>query len=490
MYRTVVALALAKTAFGFQMTWHPKAEAAASDGDDEPRWKAKHGGGKRGGREPELKEVDDDDVESGGKRGGKAGGKAGGKGDDEENDYSMQKEDVWGRRGKAKEVAKEATRNPDQAHDICFGPCCQSGTGQHKIQAKPDVAIKLIMTDGCSGSTAVMEIAEQLHAAANLSFANCRKRREVFDDIAHSLYDIGQIKGDPGTEKNTFIGNRGTVQNGTVSEIFEALVNHTSGFGLPLLVKEQSDYLLKDADLRKLVKQEGKVGIFLRSNLFDLALCDIKDGIGAGQGMGKCPSCHAFRDRGGAEKDDDDKVTFDAHNLLLGLQTMTNQQKQRVKFYTENFAPTWGSSEATGSALSQTKLQTQAGDLDASVLDDEDFLVESNGATMRVITAEDLFAFEYSKTGLSKSIRAWIQLVKQIGSKIPDTIIVNFLKSRAASRPPQKPHSETIKNIDEVKQVIKNCHKKHAVKWCDSLYGMLRFGPEDDESVSASTKHK
>jgi len=215
MYRTVVALALAKNVFGFQMTWHPK--AAATDGADEPQWKAKQGGG---GWEPELKEDGSAAAKSGHWDAGKwvkskAGGSQGfhdangkwhqagstpGHHDADGNwvaasdgeDSLNEVEDMSSGDG-ANGFGGKTKEEYQSEHDVCIGACCQMG--HEKLDKVPEVAIKLIMTDGCSGSTAVMEIVEQLHQAANLSYAECHAKREVFDDINAGNYNIKHLSG-------------------------------------------------------------------------------------------------------------------------------------------------------------------------------------------------------------------------------------------------------------------------------------------------------
>jgi len=495
MYRTVVALALAKNVFGFQVIWHPK--AAATDGDDEPQWKAKQIGG---GWYPELKEDSSAAAKSGHWDAGKwvkskAGGSQGfhdangkwhqagstpGHHDADGNwvaasdgeDSLNEVEDMSSGDG-ANGFGGKTKEEYESEHDVCIGACCQMG--HEKLNKVPEVAIKLIMTDGCSGSTAVMEIVEQLHQAANMSYAECHAKREVFDDINAGNYNIKHLS-----------GNKEISPPDTVVDMFGALVNHTISFGVPLFVKEQSDYLLKDDKLRRFVKQHGKVGIFMRANLFDLALCDIKDGIGAGQDLGNCTNCHSFRSRGDAEEDGEDKVTFDANNLLKGLHLMTAEQDERVKFYVENFAPTWAVAQA-GDLENESSLVENL-DLDAGERPQFAFAKGDSDAdkklNLKVVTAEDLFAFEYSEAGLSISVRAWTNLLKEIGSRIPYNIIFQFLKSRAATRPPPKTHNDMIDNLDEIKEVIKVCGDGQDVngatvtfdqKWCDGLYSMLRF---------------
>jgi len=347
-------------------------------------------------------------------------------------------------------------------NDVCWGPCCQ--TGQQQSHKKPDIPIKLIMTTACTGSTAIMAFVEGLHQAANLSFADCQQSREVFDDIEkQGMYTI-HVKGKKETK---------------LADVFGALVNHTSSFGLPLFVKEQSSYLLHDDTLRSLVKQNGKVALFVRSNLFDLALCNIRDGWSS---LGNCTSCGSFRNRGDAQLDSDEKVTFHTEDLLSGLQAMTTEQEKRASFYVENFDQKWSAADES----------TQTEELNSRVLDDNSPVEGDSVAphefafatsewavatdvVLSVVTAEDLFAFEYSQSGLSLSVSAWTKLMKQIGSEIPDNIIHNFLKSHAASRPAPKTHTAMIENIDGVKEVIKTCYNQYSAEWCNSLNGMLRF---------------
>jgi len=179
------------------------------------------------------------------------------------------------------------------------------------------------MTDGCIGSTAVMDIAEGLHQAANISFTNCEKNREVFDDIANGEYELDTAAGSSKTSVDD------------IAQSFETLVDHTSAHGSPLMVKEQSDYLLTNRQLAKFVQKNGKAAIFLRTNLFDLAMCDIRDGIGMDQDIGNCDTCHEFRDRAEQnekETSNEEPIKFH-HNFLKGLAIMSREQERRVNFF-------------------------------------------------------------------------------------------------------------------------------------------------------------
>lgn len=309
--------------------------------------------------------------------------------------------------------------------------------------------VKLFMSDGCSGSTAIMEMVEGLHNAANLSLANCYKNREVLDDIARGAYDISQKGGGAQWKKDEQLPG-----------IFQDLVKNTAEHGKPLLVKEQSDYVIRMKPLSDFVSQNGKATIFLRSNLFDLMLCDIKDGIGVSQNMGTCPSCGHFRGRSTGQNAMEEKITLKIDQLMSGLGQLSKAQEDRVKWMKQNFPVTTAPMSLMEDEVPLRSIITEN---------------EEAGQEWGILTSEDLFEFEHNKNGLRTSARAWQRMMNQIGSYIPYDVIYRFLNQRVGSRDAPKPHHAMIENLEEVKRAMHECHQHHEKRYCDALHRMLRL---------------
>jgi len=325
----------------------------------------------------------------------------------------------------------------------CVGPCCQSG---QPLAEPPDILIKMFMSDGCSGSTALMEIVEGLHRAANISFANCHARREVLSDLNNSVYDLKTVQGKLSWGPTS------------LTQQFQMLVENIADHGQTMLLKEQSDYVIKSSKLTDFIVENGKAAIFLRSNLLDLLLCDIKDGIGTSKSYGTCASCGEFRSRGSDQQDKNEKVILDSNRLLLGLNRLSQVQVKRLKWMNHHFPV----DDKEGLFAEQDKAQLRQVSYDGQL-------------TYPALTAEDLFEFEHNVTGLESSVKAWKMLMDQIEADVSTNIIRTFLKERANTRDSPKKHHDLIANIEDVQKAFEECIKHYEQAFCDQLNAMLRL---------------
>jgi hypothetical protein len=305
------------------------------------------------------------------------------------------------------------------------------------------------MSDGCSGSTALMEIVEGLHRAANISFANCHARREVLSDLKSGNYNLKTVQGESSWGPTS------------LTQQFQMLVEHVADHGETMLLKEQSDFVVSSSKLTDFIVENGKATIFLRSNLLDLMLCDIKDGIGTSKNYGNCPSCGEFRSRGSDQQEKNEKVILEPTRLLLGLNRLNQAQSKRVMWMNHHFpSDTKASFVAENDKAKLRKFAFDKGD---------------KISTYPALTAEDLFEFEHNVTGLESSVKAWKMLMDQIEADVSTNIIRIFLKERANTRDSPKKHHDLIANIEDVQKAFEECIQHYEQAFCDQLNAMLRL---------------
>jgi hypothetical protein len=75
-----------------------------------------------------------------------------------------------------------------------------------------------------------------------------------------------------------------------------------------------------------------------------------------------------------------------------------------------------------------------------------------------VVTMEDLLAYQYSEDDLTTSVEAWKSFMESWGVPPDMDAIKKFLQKDIGSHKKPGPHSETIYNIDEVKEELLNEH--------------------------------
>merc|ERR1719291_70107 len=73
----------------------------------------------------------------------------------------------------------------------------------------------------------------------------------------------------------------------------------------------------------------------------------------------------------------------------------------------------------------------------------------------QVVVMEDLLAYQYGKANLHRSAEAWHNFMKSWGVTPDPVIIKNFLRQDMGSRTAPGPHSDTIYNIDEVEDALR-----------------------------------
>eukprot|EP00448_Togula_jolla_P011207 CAMPEP_0170594680 /NCGR_PEP_ID=MMETSP0224-20130122/14134_1 /TAXON_ID=285029 /ORGANISM="Togula jolla, Strain CCCM 725" /LENGTH=317 /DNA_ID=CAMNT_0010918763 /DNA_START=88 /DNA_END=1041 /DNA_ORIENTATION=+ len=72
----------------------------------------------------------------------------------------------------------------------------------------------------------------------------------------------------------------------------------------------------------------------------------------------------------------------------------------------------------------------------------------------KTVLVEDLFAFEYSKSSLGKSVNAWESFFESLGVEADSEIIRSYLAKAVASRSRPRPHSQVIHNYKVIHQTL------------------------------------
>jgi len=342
---------------------------------------------------------------------------------------------------------------PKDLKDVCATShgCCQHGP----LKNPPEKPLKFVLSDSCTGSTAIMEVAKELHNAAGAKVADCNGF-EILHDLNQGDYGfpVGRPK---------------------LLSYFKSLVNNTASRGMHMLVKDPADYVISDPQLSKYIANHAHVAIALRRNLIDQSLCSIRDGFSMGKGLGSCKSCGTFRGRGEDEKTYNEKIKLKADVLVEGLWNLTQVHQKRIWWMRKEMAP---SKDKKGfveqvSNLADIVRRTIDQALHGRNADDDDD--ELDRATP--VDAEDLFEYEWNPDGLKTSVHAWHNFMKLLGSaKIEKEVIEKYLSKRLNSRPAPKPHKELIENYHEAKMAVGRCTENptYNTAWCEYIGTMFR----------------
>jgi len=299
----------------------------------------------------------------------------------------------------------------------------------------------VVWTHGCSGSSAALIIARDLANLGDRPAWDCGTGYELMADIAKGRYP----------EKD-------------MTTVLKGFWQTASNAGRVLLFKGETHYAEEEPSAMKyLANMHSKIVLMKRSNALDVAICAVHDCFNsmtphlfgyavtpAGQKTGGC----AFRGREAPGNETESagpaKVLVKTKDLLENLHHIMEKQS-----------------------------------------DSEQFLKDYHFNVDYTATSEDLFAYNWGKTGLKRSVMAWKKLMATLGVTVDYMAIQNYLMSLIGSHDPPEKRADIIQNIDEVRKAIDECeipedkmahtsHKKkrefRTASWCAKVKAMLR-GP-------------